>query len=130
MLSSVTHFKAADENPNMTLDRPTSRSAGALAKAVRIRTLHSFMTILRPEMIFINTSGPLHPKLPPTIGVPHKDGPASGNNNNYVTVYTMQIVLCQMAKQTQSSMISVNLFIVQKKNKRGIIWGRGARLEC
>lgn len=112
MWASVTHSKAADENPNMTLDWPTSY---ALAKAVRIRISHGFMAILRPEMIFINTSGPLHPKLPPTIGVPHKDGPATGNNNNYVTVYTMQIALCQMAKQTQSSMISVNLFIVKKK---------------
>lgn len=80
MWASVTHPKAADEKPNVTLGRPTSRSAGALAKAVRIRASHSFMAILRPEMICINTSGPLHPKLPPTIGVPHKDGPAPGNN--------------------------------------------------
>lgn len=80
MWASVTHPKAADEKPNVTLGRPTSRSAGTLAKAVRIRASHSFMAILRPEMICINTSGPLHPKLPPTIGVPHKDGPAPGNN--------------------------------------------------
>lgn len=91
---------AANGNHNVIfLDWPTSRSA-VLAKARRIRDLHSFMAILRLEVMCINTSGPLHPKLPPTTGVPHKDGPSPGNNNNYVSVYTMQIAMSQMADQT------------------------------
>lgn len=61
--------KAADQKPNVILDQSASRSAFALTKALRICALHSFMVILRPEMICINTSGPLHPKLSRTIEV-------------------------------------------------------------
>lgn len=57
------HPKAADQKPNMILDQSVSRSAVALTKAMRISALHTIMVILRPEMICINTSGPLHPKL-------------------------------------------------------------------
>lgn len=69
------HPKAADQKPNMILDQSASRSAFALTKAMRICALHSYMVILRPEMICINTSGPLHPKLSRTIEV-QKQAPA------------------------------------------------------